>query len=50
MQHLYSTLEGFSRFWEFAATVQAQVRFFVDHRIKPGAPLLVRVPVNSFEF
>ncbi len=30
--------------------VQAQVRFFALHRIKPHAPLLVRVPVNSFEF
>ncbi len=30
--------------------VQAQVRFFALNRIKPHAPLLVRVPVNSFEF
>ncbi len=29
---------------------QGQVRFFALHRIKPHAPPLVRVPVNSFEF
>ena len=29
---------------------QDQVRFFALHRIKPHAPPLVRVPVNSFEF
>ncbi len=29
---------------------QAQVRFFASRRIKPHAPLLVRAPVNSFEF
>ena len=29
---------------------QALVRFFALLRIKPHAPLLVRVPVNSFEF
>ena len=29
---------------------QALVRFFVLRRIKRHAPLLVRVPVNSFEF
>ncbi len=27
-----------------------QVRFFALRRIKPHAPPLVRVPVNSFEF
>src|SRR5215207_4051508 len=26
------------------------VRFYALYRIKPHAPLLVRVPVNSFEF
>ena len=30
--------------------LQAQVRFFALHRIKPHAPPLVRAPVNSFEF
>ena len=29
---------------------QGLVRFFALLRIKPHAPLLVRVPVNSFEF
>ena len=29
---------------------QVLVRFFALLRIKPHAPLLVRVPVNSFEF
>ena len=29
---------------------QALVRFFALHRIKPHTPLLVRAPVNSFEF
>ena len=29
---------------------QGQVRFFALLRIKPHAPPLVRVPVNSFEF
>ncbi len=29
---------------------QTQVRFFALRRIKPHTPLLVRAPVNSFEF
>ena len=29
---------------------QVLVRFFALRRIKPHAPLLVRAPVNSFEF
>ena len=29
---------------------QALVRFFALRRIKPHTPLLVRAPVNSFEF
>ena len=33
-----------------AGGCQALVRFFALLRIKPHAPLLVRVPVNSFEF
>src|SRR5204862_2479291 len=32
------------------STCQGLVRFFALHRIKPHAPPLVRVPVNSFEF
>ena len=38
--HLSMTLSG----------CQALVRFFALRRIKPHAPLLVRAPVNSFEF
>ena len=37
-------------FHRLSLHVQAQVRFFASHRIKPHAPLLVRAPVNSFEF
>ena len=33
-----------------SAGCQGQVRFFALLRIKPHAPPLVRVPVNSFEF
>ena len=50
MQHLYSTLEGSLAFTKDAAIVQALVRFFDYHRIKPRAPPLVREPANSFEF
>ena len=50
MQHLSSTLEEGPRFWGFAARCQALVRFLAYRRIKPHAPPLVRVPVNSFEF
>ena len=35
---------------ELFPTCQTQVRFFALHRIKQHAPLLVRAPVNSFEF
>ena len=31
-------------------TCQARVRSNASYRIKPHAPLVVRVPVNSFEF
>ena len=34
----------------FAEGCQALVRFFALLRIKPHTPLLVRAPVNSFEF
>jgi hypothetical protein len=37
-------------FPRLSPTCQAQVRFFALRRIEPHAPLLVRVPVNSFEF
>ena len=50
MQHLSSTLEGVLRFRRLAARFQTQVRFLVYRRIKPHDPLLVRVPVYSFEF
>src|SRR3989339_1809602 len=50
MQHLSSTLEGVLRFRRLAARFQTQVRFLVCRRIKPHDPLLVRVPVYSFEF
>ena len=50
MHHLYSTLEGGLPFGWLAAAFQAQVRFLAYRRIKPHAPLLVRVPVYSFEF
>src|SRR5438128_11055146 len=33
-----------------SGTCQAQVRFLALRPIKPHAPLLVRAPVNSFEF
>ncbi|EDO57886.1 hypothetical protein CLOL250_01433 [Clostridium sp. L2-50] len=35
---------------EWSAGCQDLVRFFALLRIKPHAPPLVRVPVNSFEF
>ena len=34
----------------FVAGCQDLVRFFALRRIKPHTPLLVRAPVNSFEF
>ena len=34
----------------YSPACQALVRFFALHRIKPHTPLLVRAPVNSFEF
>ena len=40
----------FLYFHKYALTCQTLVRFFALRRIKPHAPLLVRVPVNSFEF
>ncbi len=50
MQHLQSRLllgGRISASYNFDLT---QVRFFALRRIKPHAPPLVRVPVNSFEF
>ena len=42
-------------FWHFPISetfwaCQSLVRFFALHRIKPHNPLIVRAPVNSFEF
>ena len=37
-------------FPKYQCICQALVRFFALLRIKPHAPLLVRAPVNSFEF
>ena len=50
MQHLcLSSRRHQSISGKFSAC-QDQVRFFALLRIKPHAPPLVRVPVNSFEF
>ena len=37
-------------FLTYSCICQALVRFFALRRIKPHTPLLVRAPVNSFEF
>ena len=37
-------------FHKYSCICQALVRFFALLRIKPHTPLLVRAPVNSFEF
>ena len=50
MQHLYYRPLRELYFHRFAVAFRAQVRFFALRRIKPHAPLLVRAPVNSFEF
>ena len=42
--------EGKALFLKRSVGCQALVRFFAYLRIKQHAPLLVRVPVNSFEF
>ena len=50
MHHLspmYRSTNGIAR---YSSGCQDQVRFFALLRIKPHAPPLVRVPVNSFEF
>ncbi len=49
MQHLYSTLEGDSV--SGACSYMSNLgKVTAYHRIKPHDPLLVRVPVYSFEF
>ena len=42
--------EGHSQHYSAFCGCQAPVRFFALRRIKPHTPLLVRAPVNSFEF
>ena len=49
MHHLAGLNRGAS-ITEDACHFQDLVRFFALLRIKPHAPPLVRVPVNSFEF
>ena len=50
MHHLSLLSEEGPALPGLSAGCQALVRFFALLRIKPHAPLLVRVPVNSFEF
>ena len=50
MHHLCYTLEGSLPFGWDAVAFLILVRFFACRRIKPHNPLLVRVPVYSFEF
>ena len=50
MHHLEQRSEELRRFRTYSLLCQALVRFFALLRIKPHTPLLVRVPVNSFEF
>ena len=51
MHHLYGCYIAItSLLSQLFILCQALVRFFALRRIKPHAPLLVRVPVNSFEF
>ena len=50
MHHLSLLSRRKARITELPAGCQGLVRFFALLRIKPHAPPLVRVPVNSFEF
>ena len=50
MHHLSPTLRRATGVAPCPSGSQALVRFFALLRIKPHAPPLVRVPVNSFEF
>jgi hypothetical protein len=51
MQHLAGrSPEGIALSLGLIHRILVQVRFFALRRIKPHAPPLVRVPVNSFEF
>ena len=50
MHHLSPLLRRESTLHTWSVGCQDLVRFFALLRIKPHAPPLVRVPVNSFEF
>ena len=50
MHHLSPVSRRKHDFAHASLGCQDQVRFFALLRIKPHAPPLVRVPVNSFEF
>ena len=50
MHHLSPMLRRENPVTGFSSGCQDLVRFFALLRIKPHAPPLVRVPVNSFEF
>ena len=50
MHHLSRPSRRNGAVTRLSAGCQDQVRFFALLRIKPHAPPLVRVPVNSFEF
>ena len=50
MHHLYPLSRRKIPIKELSLVCQDLVRFFALLRIKPHAPPLVRVPVNSFEF
>lgn len=50
MHHLSPTPRGAAGIALHPWGCQGRVRFFASLRIKPHAPPLVRVPVNSFEF
>ena len=50
MQHLSSCPRREDPITGSVTRCQALVRFFALRRIKPHAPLLVRVPVNFFRF
>ena len=50
MHHLSPLFRRKGHITDLSVGCQEQVRFFALLRIKPHAPPLVRVPVNSFEF
>ena len=50
MHHLSPLPRGAAPVAAHSGGCQGLVRFFALRRIKPHAPPLVRVPVNSFEF